>query len=427
MRSAISSRRFDAINKYAKPIPSEISSGALSFFTWGKTSSGVSITQDNSLEINAVLTCVRVISESIASLPLKFMYREESTDTVRPAYEDERYWIFHERPNDEMTSYELRAWMMVDALIRGNGYAQVLRDFSGRILEVWPLSANKIKPKRLKSGQLVYAYPTQDKKGEALLESNEVLHIKGFINGGLVGRSIIDLQKNMLGNAKAAENYSGEFFGNATVPSGVVSVPEELSDQAYLRLKADWKELYSGEGKRHGCPILEGGAKFEPTTLNHEETQLLETRKFSRSEIAGLFRVPAHLINDLEKATFSNIEHQDLGYVKHTLIPWLTNWEQRLKLTCCAKEERSSFYFLHNVDNLLRGDLKSRAEAYSSFVQNGILSPNDVRRKESENPYEGGDEYLINGTLRPVSQAGVDSTPASQTKQPTAAELRLLD
>lgn len=417
IRQAISAQ-----NKFTKPLSTEVNSRRLSFYTWQKSSSGKRITPDNALEIDTVLSCIRVLAESVASLPLSLMVRDSANGSnVNKAEDDERHWIVRERPNPEMTSYELRIWMMVDCLLRGNGCAQVLRNRKGQILEVWPLLASKIKPKRLDNGKLVYVYPIQNGK-EAVLEANEVLHIKGFIYGGLVGLSMIELQKDLFGSNKAAEDYSGEFFANATVPSGVVTVPEELGDIAYERLKADWKEIYSGEGNRHGVPILEGGATFTPTILNHEESQLLETRKFQRSAIAGLFRVPAHLINDLEKATFSNIEHQDLGYVKHSLRPWTVNWEQRLKLTMCTREERTTHYFRHNFNDLLRGDLKSRAEAYSKFVQNGIASPNDCRRKEDENPYEGGDVYLVNGTLRPIDQAGTDATDGGDNERELTQE-----
>lgn len=389
-------------NKYS-PARTEVRSTGGSYFTQA-SSSGKQIDATNALEIDTVLACVRVLAESVASLPLDLYIRNEAQSTVAKAKEEELFWILKERPNDEMTSYELRLWMMVDCILRGNGYAQVIRSGRG-VLELWPLKASKVKPKRTKSGKLVYEYPMENGKDIAL-EADEVLHIKAFSYGGLIGLSLIELQKDLLGAAKSSEDYAAEFFANGSAPSGLLSIPEELSDKAYERLQREWQDAYTGEGNRHKAPILEGGAKFEPTMLNHEETQLLETRKFSRSGIAGVLRVPAHMINDLEKATFSNIEHQDLGFLKHSLRPWLTNWEQRLKLTLIDKSQRETHYFKHNTNDLLRGDSKARSEAYSSLVQNGVYSPNDVRRKEEENPYDGGDEYLINGTLRPVKMAG---------------------
>lgn len=392
-------------NKYRqKPVKSDIYTDTFLSSFWTPSKSGVNIDSSNALEIESVLSCIRVLAESMASLPLELYRRDRNENSLTKAEDEELFWIMLEKPNDEMTSYELRCWMMVDCLLRGNGYAQVVRSGS-KVLEIWPLLASKITPKRTTSGKLVYTYPVKDGK-EAVLEKDEVLHIKSFICGGLVGLSLIELQKDMLGTAKAADNYSADFFNNATTPSGIIEVPEELSDGAYERLKRDWSAMYSGDGNHHKAPILEGGAKFSPTTLNHEESQLLETQKFKRSTIAGLFRVPSHLINDLEKATFSNIEHQDLGFVKHTLRPWMSNWEQRCKLTLIPDSEKREYFFRHDANDLLRGDLKSRSEAYGSYVQNGIFSPNDVRRKEKENPYEGGDTYLINGTLRPVDQAG---------------------
>jgi HK97 family phage portal protein len=390
-------------------------------FDFGQPKSGKRVDATNAMEIEAVLSCIRVLAESIAATPFELFRRDAAEENVTKAEDEELFWIMSEQPNDEMTSFEVRMWMMIDCLLRGNGYAQVIRSGKG-VLEIWPLLASKVKPKRKENGELVYVYPMPDGK-EAVLAKDEVLHIKGFIYGGLVGLSFIELQKDLLGSAKAAEDYSAEFFGNATSPSGIIEVPEELSDEAYERLKRDWAATYTGEGNRHKSPILEGGASFTPSVLNHEESQLLETQKYKRTAIAGLLRVPAHMINDLEKATFSNIEHQDLGFAKHTLRPWFTNWEQRCKLTLIQKEHRRSFFFRHDDTDLLRGDLKSRAEAMSKFVQNGIYSPNDARRKLKENPYEGGNTYLINGTLRPVDQAGLPATTPETTISPEDANL----
>ncbi len=198
----------------------------------------------------------------------------------------------------------------------------------------------------------------------------------------------------------------------------MIEVPEEMSEPAYKRLKADWNESHSQKGKRHGVPILEANAKFNPIALDHEETQLLETRKFQRSTLAGILRVPAHMINDLEKATFSNIEHQDLNFVKHTLRPWMTNIEQRCRLTLLTPAERKELYFKHNDRDLLRGDFPSRATAYSLLVNCGVMSPNDARLAEDMNRYEGGDVYLVNSTLVDITKLkDVTPRPAPPSRQ----------
>lgn len=389
------------VNRLKKSIPPTVRQSSFSFWP-RKTAAGVVVDADNALEIDSVLTCVRVLAESMAALPLNLLERD-GDKMVSKADKHPVYELIRWQPNEEMTAYEFRIWLMVDCLIRGNGVAQVQRSNKGVPLALWPLEANQLSLKRAPgNGRLLYVYRTGSKT-EALLEANEVLHIRTFMTGGLMGLSLVDKQRAMLGSAKAANDYSSEFFANGHVLTGTLDVPTELSEPAYNRLKEDWNEWHSGTGNRHKSPMLEGGTKFTPIVLNHEESQLLETRKFQRSTIAGLFRVPAHMINDLEKATFSNIEHQDLGFVKHTLRPWMTNWEQRLRLTLLGKEDRETHFFKHNDRDLLRGDLPSRFAAYGTGIQSGFMSPNDARLIEDMNPFRGGDVHLINGAMQRVN------------------------
>lgn len=362
------------------------------------------VSTENALELSDVLTCVRVLAESVACLPL-CMYERRGEGGFK-AYDHKLFELMRYQPNSMMTSYDLRLWMMIDALLRGNGVAQVIRDGSGQVVEIHPLFASKIGYHFMEDGTLHYDYPDPDDPQERImLEQSEVLHIKIFSSGHLLSPSLIEMSEDLLNGGKGAEEYTREFFKNGAVLSGFIEYPDEMDEETFQRLKQDWTDAYTGKGNRHKTPILEGGAKFTPLNLNHTETQMLESRKYTRSQIAGLFRVPAHLINDLEKATFSNIEHQDLAFVKHTLRPLLCNWEQRLRLTLLSESEKSSFYFKHDTNDLLRGDLPSRFTAYSQAIQNGILSPNDVRRKEDEPIYEGGDTYFVNGALISVENA----------------------
>lgn len=391
--------------------------------TYGnETSSGVVICEDDVLTIDTILACVRVLGESMAALPFNLIRQEN--DNRENATDLPLYDLMRNAPNDETTAYEMRLWMMFDACVRGRGFAQVLRNASGTIISLWPLEARRMRKRREKATQrLVYVYmpagssvKASDDKG-ILLEADEVLEIQVLPGGGLLGQSIVSLQRECIGAAKAAEMYSSEFFANGGAVTGTLEVPKEMSEQAYLRLKKDWKAAHTARGKRHSVPILEGGAKFTALALNHEETQLLETRKFQRSSIAGLFRVPAHLINDMEKATFSNIEQQDLGFVKHALRPWMTNWEQRCNLTLLSKIDRLTLGFKHNDRDLLRGDFPSRMDGYGKGINAGVFSPNDCRRLEDLNPYPGGDVYLVNSTLVPIKNAG--KVPPSPQPAPT--------
>lgn len=386
-----------------------------------ETASGVRITEDDVLSIDTILACVRVLGESMATLPfnlVRYIKDEVNNATDLPLFDLMRW-----APNPETTAYEFRLWLMFDALVRGRGYAQILRDAKGNIIQLWQLEARRMRKRRdPKTKALIYVYMpcgsskgTDDKNG-ILLEADEVLEIQ-VLPGGLLACSLVGLQRECIGAAKAAETYSSEFFANGGAVTGVLEIPKEMSEQAYIRLRRDWKEQHTVRGKRHGVPILEGGAKFSALALNHEETQLIETRKFQRSSIAGLFRVPAHLINDMEKATFSNIEQQDLGFVKHALRPWMTNWEQKCNLILLSVADRKTLGFKHNDRDLLRGDFPSRMLGYQSGINAGIFSPNDCRRLEDVNPYPGGDVYLVNSTLVPIQNAGKTTPPATIPKK----------
>lgn len=387
------------------------------------TASGIEVEPDNVMKVDTILACVRVIAESMAALPFELLTVDKD-GSVNPALDHPVYELLRWQPNDETTAYEYRLQIVADAIIWGTGYAQVRRDGRGRVVDTWQLQAKHMKPKRVpekEGGRLVFIYSPaavvgegQQKPTEIMLELNEVLRLQVLPNGGIMASSIVDLQKEAIGASKASEQYASEFFANGGVVSGVLEVAEEMSEPSYERLKKDWKESHSAKGQRHGVPILEGGAKFNPIALNHEETQLLETRKFQRSTLAGLLRVPAHMINDLEKATFSNIEHQDLNFVKHTLRPWMTNWEQRCRMTFLSKEERKTLRFRHDDRDLLRGDFPTRMDGYSKAVMAGVFSPNDCRRMEHLNTFEGGDEYFVNGTLVNIKDVGkvpVEPTP----------------
>lgn len=365
---------------------------------------GPTVDTENALELSDILTCVRVLAESMASLPLDLYERTDGGG--KKATEHSLQELVRWQPNSEMTSYDLRLWMMIDALLRGNGAAQVIRNGNGEVLEIWPLFSAKLKAARGASGDLMFAYPKPGKSGgDVALKPDEVLLIKSFGSGSLFSPSLVTLAVDLLSGAKGAEDYTREFFANGTTLSGIIEFPEELGEEAFQRLKQDWTDAHTGDGKRHKTPILEGGAKFNSLALNHQETQMIESRKFTRSQIAGLLRVPAHLINDLEKATFSNIEHQDLGFVKHTLRPWMANFEQRYRMTLLSAEEKRAHYFRHNTNDLLRGDLASRMEAHGKSIQNGIHSPNDVLRIEDQPTYPGGDVHFINGNMIPVDVA----------------------
>ena len=371
-----------------------------------QSGSGVVIDEENVLEIDTVLACVRVLAESIAALPFE-LFRIEDDGSIKPATDHPVYDLVRWCPNPEYTAYELTFEMIVDSILRGYGACQVRRTMKGRPMELWPLQAQYLYARRAPDdNRLIYVYKFYNSRREVkeiLLEMDECMVIKSFARGGLLGTSVIRKMFNSLGGARAEEDFTNEFFVNGSVHSGIIEVPEELSDVAYARLKKDWIETHTGTGNRHKAPILEGGAKFSAIKLNASESQLLETKKYRRSTLAGVMRVPAHLINDLEKGTFSNIEQLDLGFAKHTLRPWLTNREQKGQKILLNSGERRNYRLIHDLTDLLRGDMPSRFTAYGQAVAAGVLSPNDCRRRENLNPYKGGDVYLVQGALRDIN------------------------
>tara|TARA_R100000773_G_scaffold18445_1_gene16711 strand:- start:17630 stop:19516 length:1887 start_codon:yes stop_codon:yes gene_type:complete len=372
------------------------------------------VDEQNAMELTDVLIAVRVLAESIASLPLCLYSKQDDGGykaTNHPIYDIVRW-----QPNANQSSYDLRLWMMIDLLLRGNAVAQVLRDGTGNVRELYPLFANKIKYHIMPDGNLHYLYPDpEDEENELMLEQNEVLHIRLFADGYLLSPSIINMGSDLLSGGKSAEAYTREFYENASVVSGVISYPDEMSEETFQRLKEDWGQRYSGMGNRHRTPILEGGAKFSPMNLNHVESQMLESRKFTQQQIFALFKVPQHLGGNLDRATFSNIEHQNLAYVMHTLRPLAINFEQKLRMTLLSEAEKDNYYFKHHFNDLLRGDVTARFNAYAQAVNSGIMSPNDVRRKEDEPTYEGGDTYFVNGALMPVNEPR-ESAPEAMAK-----------
>lgn len=372
-----------------------------------KTSAGTRVTEDSALSLGTVLCCVRVLAESIAATPLELYWEDRVSDEIVEVSDHRAHQLVRWQPNNEWSAYELWFGCVVDMCIRGFGCAQILRDEQGELLELWPLSAAKMSARRAPdNGRLVFVYAQAvDGKKETLLEADEVLLTRVFPHGGLLGSSLIRLANATIGASAASEDYSNEYFANGVIASGVIQVPGELSEAAYTRLKQDWTERHSGRGKRHGAPLLEGGATFNALSLSHEEAQLLETRKFQRSEIAGLFRVPAHLIGDLERSTFSNIEHTDLAFVKHSLRPWFTNIQQRCRMALLADTERALGYrFEYDLEDLQRGDFPSRVDALTKGITGGVFTSNDARRRLGENPVEGGDTLFVQGALRPITE-----------------------
>lgn len=359
-----------------------------------ETSSGVSISPNTALRHTAVFACNRVLSESIASLPLT-IYKEDDKGNREKAKNHPLYDILHATPNAETTTMQWRETMITSLNMKGNHYTQIIRDNAGRVNSLWSLETDRITVKRLESTkELIFIYNTGTK--EIALKFEEVLNVCGLSLDGMTGISPITYNRESLSLSKAMEEYGGKYFKNSSTSTGAFAIQGELSDVAYERMKKDFTSSYSGMVNAHKPMILEGGAKFESLSMSNEDSQFLDSRKYQRSEIASIYRVPLHMINDLERATFSNIEQMSLDFVIYSLTPWLVRIEQAMNRDLLTKKERNDGYYVkHNLAGLLRGDMKSRAELFTKYTQNGIFTINDVLKLEDMNETENGDGRYV--------------------------------
>lgn len=387
--------------------------GSTYSFFFGNTTSGKIVNERTAMQTTTVYACVRILAETIASLPL---HTFKTTETGKEkATQHHIYKLLAEEPNSEMTSFVFRETLMGHLLLWGNAYAQIIRDGRGRVIALYPLLPNKVAVDRTTKGEIYYIYtrsegdsPTLSGFSQIYLRSDEVLHIPGLGFDGLVGYSPIAMAKNAVGMAIATEEYGAKFFANGANPGGVLEHPGVVKDPA--RIRESWNSVYQGSTNAHRVAVLEEGMKFQSIGIPPDQAQFLQTRKFQLNEIARLFRIPPHMIGDLDKSSFSNIEQQSLEFVKYTLDPWVIRWEQALKKALFTDTEKKDYFVKFNVDGLLRGDYQSRMNGYSVARQNGWMSSNDIRELEDFNkiPAElGGDLYLINGNMTKLQDAGI--------------------
>jgi HK97 family phage portal protein len=374
------------------------------------SASGVHVTSETAMRSSAVYACVRVLAESVASLPLP-LYRRAGDRGRERAVNHPLYALLHDTPNPEMTSFELRETLMYHLALWGNAYCKIESDGAGRVTGLWPLLPGQMEVKRTPSGALEYGYRLPNGTVTKLSPDN-ILHIRGLSSNGIVGLSPISLARQSIGLALATEEYGARFFSNNAQPGVVLEHPGKLGDDAYDRLRTSWTETHSGLANAHRVAILEEGMKLEKVSIPPNDAQFLETRKFQATEIARIFRVPPHLIADLDKATFSNIEQQSLEFVVYSLRPWLVRIEQAISRALLTDAERRAYYWEFLVDGLLRGDTASRYQAYAVGRQWGWLSVNDVRERENMNPVDGGDAYLEPLNMSEVGAPSPDPAPA---------------
>jgi HK97 family phage portal protein len=371
-------------------------------------SSGVQVDEIRAMQTSAVYACVRVLAETVASLPL-FLYRREKDKNAK-AIEHPLFEVLHDLPNNEMTSFNFREVMMTSLLLYGNAYARIIRDKAGHVKELWYLKPNLMEVERDQNTKKIkYTYSDDKDNKTYVYKPEQVFHVVGLGYDGVKGLSPIDQAREAVGLALATEEYGARFFGNGARPGGVLEHPGVVKEPEKLR--ESWNKVYQGTKNSNKIAVLEEGMKYHEIGLSPEASQFLETRKYQLNEICRIFRVPPHLVGDLERSTFSNIEHQSIDFVTHTIRPWLVRWEQAIYRSLLNEQERILYYAKFNVDGLLRGDFTTRTQGYATARQNGWMSINEIRDLEEMNPIpdeQGGNAYLVNGNMVSAGQQNTE-------------------
>jgi HK97 family phage portal protein len=354
-------------------------------------------------------------------LPLHFYERKGKGRDRAPSYY--LYPLLHdEGPNEHMTAMEFRETLQGHLAGWGNAYCQIEHDKrTGKITELWPLNPANMVETKMVDGERFYRY--QNPEGKLQWIAGQIIwHMRGLGGDGLHGYSPISLMRRAIGLGMAAESFGARFFANDARPGIVLEHPGRLGDEAQKNLRESWDDSHRGLSKSHRVAILEEGLKLHEVGIPPEDAQFLETREFQVTEIARIFRIPPHMIQDLLRSTNNNIEHQGIEFVVYTMQPWIIRWEQSIKKILMLPNERARYYPEYLVDGLLRGDTQSRYQAYATGKQWGWFSTNDIRERENLNPVEGGDTYWM-----PLNMVPMGSEPTLITSTARGAAERLLE
>lgn len=360
----------------------------------GTSKAGTEVTESTAQNFSAVWRAISVISGGMATLPLHVYTKGDSRERVK----DHATAMLLEQPNQMHSNFTFKEFCQANLLMGGNAYAYIARDRFGVPGELIPYKYNQVDVTKSKN-RLYYRIP--DVSGSTLLDS-DVLHVPGLSFDGIKGRSVLAVMRESVGLALAAQQFGSQFFGNGANMSGVLETPNQLNDVQYERLRKSWSDKYKGIDKSGETAILEGGLKYTRIGIPPEDAQFLQTRQFQIAEIARYFGVQPHLLMDLERSTNNNIEHQGIEFVIYTILPWARKWEEELNRKLFTASDRSKYYAEFDLNGLMRGDAKTRGEFYGKMFSIGSLSPNEIRKMENMNAYEGGEKYYVQGGFVPT-------------------------
>ena len=368
--------------------------------------SGVRITHDTALQSTVVLACARVLAESVAGLPLHLLRRLKDGGK-EVARENPLYGILHDTPNPWQTSFEWREQMMLHLCLHGNAYSEIRPGAAGAVTELWPLHPSRMTVEQIENGRLRYKY-REERGSETVYTQDQIMHLRWLSDDGIHGMVPIELARDAIGLARACEIHGAAFFGNGARPGVVLSTDNTISAEAAETLRNNWERMHRGSERSNRTAVLTGGLKPIEMGGNNQEAQFLEARRFQVEEICRLYRMPPHLVGDLTRSSFSNIEQQSIDFVQHTLLPWLRRFE-----TAIARDliTDPAYFAEFDTRGLLRGDAAARASYYQTLWNLGVASINEIRRWENLDPVDGGDTRFIQLNMQTLDQANAAAQP----------------
>jgi HK97 family phage portal protein len=366
---------------------------------------GVRLTADDTMSLAAVWACIDVITRSIASCRWNIYEPLAGTNRRRLLAYDMKTWMLNTRPNTEMTAIGFREAMLFQAIPFGNAYAEIVRDRGGRVIQMWPLMSDRMYPQRDPvTKALIYVYTNID-GSQTTLASEDIFHVRGPGMYGLMGDNLVARAAKSIAVAAAQERFSAAFFGQGANPGGVLTFPGQLGVDQHARLKEDWEEKHKGPENAHKPLILESGMQWQTTSIDPQKSQLVEGRKFSVEEICRWFGVPPHKVQHLEHATFSNIEHSSIEFVRDALTPWAVRLQQEADFKLFDQTRAPWRYTELDLRPLTRGDAQSRALAQASWRQNGIMSSNEIRAMEGlDDCGDDGDVLIVQSNMTTIEK-----------------------
>lgn len=389
------------------------------------TAAGVRISPQTALAITTMFACALVMGQTMGMLPVHLFKRLGPGKGQERAVGHPLYRIIHRRPNRWQTAYQWRQMMQWHLMLRYNAYSEILYDRRGHVDELIPLHPDRVKVERYKGADNVvnFRYRVKDENGgnERVLVRGEVFHVRGLTSDGVEGFLPLDAQRESLGEALAAQSYSSRHLQNDARPGGVLEWPGHFKDDEEARkFRQSWQEAQTG-ANRGKTAVLQKGMTWKDMGVKNTDLQFVELRKLKGYDIAAMNRMPPHKVGLMDRATFTNIEHQGIEFATDTVQPWCVNWEEELSAQLLLEGEQEEFYFEFAMNALLRGDAKTRAEFYGKRFQTGSMSPNDIRQYENENPVDGGDRYYVPVNMVPADRAddmvdnGATNKPGGET------------